>query len=48
MTMGLRLLSRIGDSLGIRPDDREQQEAQQLVEDTNVYQLMEELRRTYR
>ena len=47
MTMVLRMLSRIGDSLGVQADDREQQETQQLMEETNVYQLMEELRRKY-
>jgi uncharacterized membrane protein len=48
MTMVLRMLNRIGDSMGIRPDDREQQATQQLMEETNIYQLMEELRRKYR
>lgn len=48
MTMVLRMLSRIGDKLGIRPDDSEQQATQQLMEETNVFELMEELRRKYR
>ena len=48
MTMVLRMLSRIGDRLGVQPEDHEQEATQQLMEETNVYQLMEELRRKYR
>lgn len=48
MTMVLRMLSRIGDKLGVHPTDREQHATQQLMEETNIYQLMEELRRKYR
>ena len=48
MTMVLRMLSRIGDKLGVHPADHEQHATQQLMEETNIYQLMEELRRKYR
>ena len=48
MTMVLRMLGRISDHLGIRPDDRDQDAARELMEHTNVYELMEELRRKYR
>jgi uncharacterized membrane protein len=48
MTMVLRMLSRISDHLGVRPDEREQNEARELMEATNVYELMEELRRKFR
>jgi uncharacterized membrane protein len=48
MTMVLRMLSRIGDRLGVQPADHEQEATQQLMQETNVYQLMEELRRKYR
>jgi hypothetical protein len=44
----LRMLSRIGDRLGVLPADHEQEATQQLMQETNVYQLMEELRRKYR
>ena len=47
MTMVLRLLSRISDKLGVTVDDREQNATRQLMEDTNIYQLMEELRRKF-
>ena len=48
MTMVLRMLNRIGDRLGVHPEDHEQQATQQLMEETNIYQLMEELRRKYK
>ena len=48
MTMVLRMLGRISDRLGIEPDAREQSEARELMEETNVFELMEELRRKYR
>ena len=47
MTMVLRMLGRISEQLGVAPDDKEQNHAQQLMEHTNVYELMEELRRKY-
>lgn len=45
MTMVLRLLSRISDHIGVSKDTGEANAARQLMEDTNIYQLMEELRR---
>ena len=47
MTMVLRMLSRISERLGVSADDREQNATRQLMEDTNIYQLMEELRRKF-
>jgi uncharacterized membrane protein len=47
MTMVLRVLNRISERLGISADDREQNAARQLMEDTNIYELMEELRRKF-
>jgi uncharacterized membrane protein len=44
MTMVLRLLHRIGDRLGVGPDAGERDEAHRL-EHTNIYELMEELRK---
>jgi uncharacterized membrane protein len=48
MTMVLRMLGRISDHLGVAPDDRERAEARELMEETNIYELMEELRRKFR
>lgn len=45
MTVVLRLLSRIADRLGIEADDKERAEASGLMQPTNIYELMEELRR---
>jgi uncharacterized membrane protein len=45
MTMVLRLLSHISDHLGISPDDGEKGATRELMEQTNVYELMEQLRR---
>jgi uncharacterized membrane protein len=45
MTMVLRMLSRIHDRLSISSDDEERDETQRLMEHTNIYELMEELRR---
>ena len=47
MTMVLRMLGRISDHLGVSPDDRERAEARELMEETNVYELMEELRQKF-
>jgi uncharacterized membrane protein len=47
MTMVLRLLSRISHHLGVKPDDSESEEARQLMEHTNIYVLMEELRKKF-
>jgi uncharacterized membrane protein len=48
MTMVLRMLGRISDRLGLEPDDREREAARELMEHTNVYELMEELRRKFK
>lgn len=45
MTMVLRLLSRIADHLGVAPEEGEKGATRELMEQTNVYELMEELRR---
>jgi uncharacterized membrane protein len=42
MTMMLRMLSRISDRLGVAADDSERHQTLQLMEETNVYELMEE------
>jgi uncharacterized membrane protein len=47
MTMVLRMLDRISHRLGAF-DDREHEEARELMERTNIYELMEELRRRLR
>ena len=45
MTMVLRMLDRIARRLGTPGEDAEHAQAQKLMEDTNIYQLMEELRK---
>jgi uncharacterized membrane protein len=47
MTMVLRMLGRISDHLGVQPDDAEQSDARELMEHTNVSELMEQLRRKH-
>jgi uncharacterized membrane protein len=47
MTMVLRLLSRMSDRLGVGPDDPEREETRKLMEHTNIFELMEELRRKF-
>lgn len=47
MTMVLRMLSRISDHLGVPPDDRERGATRELMEQTNIYELMDELRRKF-
>ena len=47
MTVVLRLLGRIADHLGIVSESHEEEEAQKLMENINVYELMEELRRKF-
>jgi uncharacterized membrane protein len=47
MTMVLRMLGRISDHLGVRASDQDETEARELMESTNVYQLMEELRHKF-
>jgi uncharacterized membrane protein len=43
MTMVLRMLRRISEQLGVQSDDAEAARAQQLTEETNVYELMHTL-----
>jgi uncharacterized membrane protein len=45
MTMVLRMLDRISQRVGVSPDDREHDEARELMQQTNIYELMEALRR---
>lgn len=47
MTMVRRILSCIADKLGVCADDKKQNEARELMEETNVYQLVEDLRRKF-
>jgi uncharacterized membrane protein len=47
MTMVLRMLSRISDRLGVGPDEPEREQTRALMEHTNVFELMEELRRKF-
>lgn len=47
MTMVLRILSKISDRLGVAPDEPEREEARRLMEQTNIFELMEELRRKF-
>jgi uncharacterized membrane protein len=47
MTMVLRMLGQISDRLGVVPDQPEREEARKLMEHTNIYELMEELRRKF-
>jgi hypothetical protein len=45
MTLVLRMLRRIFDALQVGPDDEDAQRAEQLAEETNVYDLMQQLER---
>jgi uncharacterized membrane protein len=47
MTMVLRMLDRIAGRLGAAPDEPDRDEARQLMQHTNIYELMEELRRKF-
>ena len=47
MTMVLRMLDRIAQRLGTGADDTERDEARKFMEHTNIYELMEELRRKF-
>lgn len=47
MTMVLRMLSRISTHLGVEPDDAELGATRELMERTNIFELMEELRRKH-
>ena len=44
MTMVLRMLRRISEHLQVRPDTADAQQAEQLTESTNVYELMRTLK----
>ena len=46
MTMVLRLLGRVGDRLGIEPESDDVHKAEQLMRETNAYDLMEEVTRS--
>jgi uncharacterized membrane protein len=48
MTMVLRMLDRISDKLGIQPDTEEQKEAGQLMQQTNIYELLEQMRKKFK
>jgi uncharacterized membrane protein len=48
MTMVLRMLDRIAQRLGTDTDEAEHDQARQLMERTNVYELMQELRKRFR
>jgi uncharacterized membrane protein len=43
MTMVLRLLNRICERLGLEPETREDARAQKMMQETNVYELMEKV-----
>ncbi len=45
MTLMLRMLRRISDRLGIPPDNEDAQRAEKLTQETNVYQLVEQIKR---
>ena len=47
MTMVLRILSKISDHLGVARDDEEHGRTRELMERTNIYELMDELRRKF-
>jgi ribosomal protein L12E/L44/L45/RPP1/RPP2 len=43
MTMVLRMLTQICERLGIEPDAERDERARKLMEETNVYELMEKV-----
>ena len=47
MTMVLRLLKRITEKLGIEPDSREEETTSDLMQETNIYELIEQMRRRF-
>lgn len=47
MTMVLRMLKRITDKLGIEPDTQEEKTTSELMRETNVYELLEQMRRRF-
>ncbi len=48
MTMVLRLLHRIAEHLGVSRDASENDQARELMEHTNIYQLMETLEKKFK
>jgi uncharacterized membrane protein len=44
-TLTLRLLRRIGDRLDVQPESEEEERAARLAAETNVYELMERIKR---
>ena len=48
MTMVLRLLHRISEHLGVARDAAESEQARELMEHTNIYELMETLEKKFR
>jgi uncharacterized membrane protein len=47
MTMVLRMLKRITEKLGIEPDTEEERTAAQLMQETNIYELLEQMRKRF-
>ena len=47
MTLVLRMLRRIADRLGVRPSGEEEAQTEQLMERTDIRQLMDELERRF-
>lgn len=47
MTMVLRMLKRIEEKLGIEPEAEGEREARQLMQETNIYELIEQMRRRF-
>jgi uncharacterized membrane protein len=47
MTMVLRMLDRIARQVGTPVDEGDQREARKLMAHTNIYELMEELRKQF-
>lgn len=47
MTMVLRMLKRITDKLGIEPDTQERETTSELMRETDIYELVEQMRRRF-
>ena len=47
MTMMLRMLKRIIEKLGVEPDSREEETTTDLMQETNIYELIEQMRRRF-
>lgn len=47
MTMVLRMLKRIEERLGVEPDAKGEREAREFMEETNIYELIEQMRRRF-